>query len=95
MLQRFLRRREVEKITGLSRATIYGRMEAGRFPRPVPLGGTAVGWPENEIEAWCKTRLRARDAGERSVNNGWKPGVKRKPVVDDDVPVPSNGWRSS
>ena len=48
----FLRRPEVERETGLSRSTIYERMEAGTFPRPLRVGPRAVRWPANEIEAW-------------------------------------------
>ena len=36
---RFLRLREVLERTGLSRSTIYVRLDQGRSPRPVPLGG--------------------------------------------------------
>lgn len=47
-----LRRPEVERQTGLSRSTIYEKMEAGTFPRPRRIGRRAVAWPEAEIEAW-------------------------------------------
>jgi prophage regulatory protein len=47
-----LRRPEVERETGLSRSTIYERMEAGTFPRPRRIGARAVAWPASEIEAW-------------------------------------------
>ena len=43
---RFLRLPEVLERTGLSRSTIYVRLAEGRFPRPVRLGGRAVGWIE-------------------------------------------------
>jgi prophage regulatory protein len=56
---RVLRRGEVEKRVGLSRATIYAMMADGRFPRPVRLGLRAVGWPEDVIEAWLASRERA------------------------------------
>ena len=35
MHDRLLRRREVEKITGMSRSSIYRLMQDGDFPRPV------------------------------------------------------------
>lgn len=47
-----LRRPEVERQTGLSRSTIYEKMEAGTFPRPRRIGRRAVAWPQAEIEAW-------------------------------------------
>ena len=54
---RFLRLPEVMARTGLSRSTIYVRLAQGRFPRPVSLGGRAVGWIESEIEQWCRQRI--------------------------------------
>jgi len=56
-----LRRKQVEKRTGLSRSTIYLRIQEGTFPRPVNLGSRAVGWLENEIEAWLAARLEVRN----------------------------------
>ena len=56
-----LRRKQVEKRTGLSRSTIYLRIQEGTFPRPVNLGARAVGWLENEIEAWLAARLEIRN----------------------------------
>jgi len=56
-----LRRKQVEKRTGLSRSTIYLRVQEGTFPRPVNLGVRAVGWLENEIEAWLAARLEVRN----------------------------------
>lgn len=52
MLDRLLRRREVEEITGLSRSAIYRKISEGTFPRPVKIGSTAVRWRESDIEAW-------------------------------------------
>ena len=56
-----LRRKQVEKRTGLSRSTIYLRIHEGTFPRPINLGVRAVGWLENEIEAWLAERMEIRD----------------------------------
>ena len=47
---RYLRLPEVLARTGLSRRTIYVRLEQGRFPRPVSLGSRAVGWIEAEVD---------------------------------------------
>ncbi|MBZ0090957.1 MAG: AlpA family phage regulatory protein [Sulfuricellaceae bacterium] len=61
-----LRRREVERRTGLSRTSLYERIAAGTFPRPVNLGGgQSVGWYEHEVETWISSLPRAR-AGERA-----------------------------
>jgi prophage regulatory protein len=56
-----LRRKQVEKRTGLSRSTIYLRIQKGTFPRPINLGTRAVGWLENEIEAWLMECMKKRN----------------------------------
>lgn len=56
---RFLRLPEVLARTGQSRSTVYVRLEQGRFPRPVSLGGRAVGWIEAEVDEWIRERIAA------------------------------------
>jgi prophage regulatory protein len=58
MTNRVLRRRDVEALTGLSRATIYRHLRAGTFPRPIRLTDRLVGWLERDIEAWLASRAR-------------------------------------
>ena len=48
----FLRTSDVLRITSLSRATLYRRIAARRFPAPVHLGGRACGWPTAAIQDW-------------------------------------------
>jgi prophage regulatory protein len=63
-LNRFLRIREVENVTGLRKSAIYVYIAKGKFPRPVPLGedrNSPVGWPDYEIAAWQAERLARRD----------------------------------
>ena len=55
MYDRLLRRRDVERITGMSRASIYRLMQEGAFPRPVKVGSTAVRWKESDIAAWIES----------------------------------------
>jgi len=52
-----LRLPAVQARTGLSRSTIYLRISEGRFPKPVSLGGRAVGWVEAEINAWLNRQI--------------------------------------
>lgn len=49
---RILRMSALLERVGLSRATIYRRIDSGDFPPSVPLGGHIVGWRESEINAW-------------------------------------------
>ncbi len=56
-----LRRKQVEVRTGLSRSTIYLRIQEGTFPRPLNLGVRSVGWVESEIEDWLVEKLKHRN----------------------------------
>jgi len=54
--------------TGLSRATIYARIAAGQFPRPVQLGPRAVGWKTSLVDSWLAalpSGVTAEPAGPR------------------------------
>jgi prophage regulatory protein len=50
---------EVKKLIKLSRSTIYSYVAAGKFPKPIRLGGRAVGWIESEIQEWLRQRIEA------------------------------------
>ena len=50
-MNRLLRRREVEQMVSLSRASIYRLADSGDFPHPIRVGPRAVRWPLREIEA--------------------------------------------
>ena len=52
-----LRRKQVEARIGLARSTIYQRIAAGTFPKPVSLGARAVGWIEAEIDTWLSNQI--------------------------------------
>jgi prophage regulatory protein len=56
-----LRITDVSALVALSRATIYRKVRAGTFPRPLRLGSHAVGWMAGELEAWIEERRRERD----------------------------------
>jgi prophage regulatory protein len=62
MPQQIMRREAVELATGLKRASLYAKIAAGEFPRPIKIGPRAVGWPSKEIEDWQQARIAERDA---------------------------------
>jgi prophage regulatory protein len=64
MTHAILRLPAVKARTGLSRSTIYLRVAEGGFPKPVSLGGRAVGWLESEIQDWLQRRIDASRQGE-------------------------------
>lgn len=53
-----LRLPTVKARTGLSRSTIYLRISEGSFPKPVSLGGRAVGWIEAEVSDWLNQQIK-------------------------------------
>lgn len=59
MATAILRLPAVKARTGLSRSTIYLRVSEGTFPKPVSLGGRAVGWIEEEIQHWLEQQIEA------------------------------------
>ncbi len=57
MATAILRLPAVKARTGLSRSTIYLRVSEGRFPKPISLGGRAVGWVETEVDNWLQQQI--------------------------------------
>lgn len=47
-----LPRKTVEKLSGLSRATIYRLIKSGKFPRPLSIGTGSVRWRQSDIISW-------------------------------------------
>ncbi len=57
MVTSILRLPQVKSNSGLARSTIYLRVSQGLFTKPIQLGGRAVGWPANEIDALNVARI--------------------------------------
>ena len=58
--------KEVQKLTGLSRSSIYAYIDKGLFPAQVKLGERCVAWVDNEVEEWVLSKVLARDAANSS-----------------------------
>ena len=58
--ERLLRIGEVKRLTGLSTATLYRKISAKEFPRPVQLGAGARAWPLSEVQNWIAGRIELR-----------------------------------
>lgn len=87
MAGRTLRIKDLEERTGLSTSTIYDRMNpdspryAPDFPKSFPLGGKAVGWNEDEVDAWllsCKTA--PQNASPKAKSNAARIGKTPLPT---------------
>jgi prophage regulatory protein len=59
---RMLRMPEVIRKVGLCRSEISDRVRKGEFPRPVPLGKRAVGFPQHEIDGYLDSLMSRREA---------------------------------
>lgn len=59
--RRFIRLPEVLKRVGLSRARMYGLINAGRFPKQIRIGMRSVAFLESEIEAWMDSVIAERN----------------------------------
>lgn len=63
-LSTIIRRKQLEPKTGLSRSSIYARLDHKSpqydptFPRPISLGLRAVGWLSHEVDDWLANRPR-------------------------------------
>ncbi|ETX13261.1 DNA-binding protein [Roseivivax halodurans JCM 10272] len=55
MTDRIMRRPEVEKITGLSKSTLYRMIARGDFPAPAKIGERAVGWRARTLHTWLES----------------------------------------
>lgn len=50
-----IRMRDVQRRTGLHRATIYRKIHAGTFPAGVKIGENSTGWYESEVNRWVES----------------------------------------
>lgn len=61
-IERLIRIDEVKHLTGISTATLYRKISANDFPRPVRLGVVARAWPLSEVQCWIADRIGSRGA---------------------------------
>ena len=60
MSQKIFRLPAVKSESGLSRSTIYLRIDQGLWTKPISLGARAVGWPSREVEAINAARIAGK-----------------------------------
>lgn len=68
MSHQILRIFEVADRTGLARSSIYAKIQAGDFPRPIKLSTRSVGWLEADVNQWIElqiSRSREKACGEK------------------------------
>ncbi len=58
-MERFLGLKEITKLTGKSRPTIWRWCRDGHFPKPRKIGPNSSSWLESEILAWIEKQRTA------------------------------------
>lgn len=53
---RLLTFKDVQRLTGLSRSTIYRQIKTGEFPKPKMLSQRKVGFLSRDLECWLDER---------------------------------------
>jgi len=79
--RRIIRKAEVRRRTGYSDTTIWRLERDDMFPRRVQIGPMAVGWYENEVDAWVASRIR--QGGKRPPVQ-WRGGRPPGKATDKD-----------
>jgi prophage regulatory protein len=54
---RILRLNSVLDRTGLSRSTLYRKVQTGSFPRQVKIAARCAGWRESAVNAWLRNPM--------------------------------------
>ena len=54
---RILRLNTVLDRTGLSRATLYRKVQAGTFPRQIRIATRCTGWRESAVNDWMRNPI--------------------------------------
>lgn len=54
---RILRINSVLERTGLTRSTLYRKMERGEFPKQVKIAQRCAGWRESAVKEWLKNPM--------------------------------------
>lgn len=53
--ERILRLKNVLERTGLSRSTVYRKVQARTFPKPLKISERCIGWRESDAESWLRS----------------------------------------
>jgi len=69
---RLIRRPEVQRLTGLSRSSLYRLIAEGRFPASIQLSEKSVAWLASEVDGWIAERVGAS----RNKNAALPPAIQ-------------------
>jgi prophage regulatory protein len=71
--ERLIRLPQVESLTGLRRAHIYGLARRGQFPRPIKIGTRASAWRLSQVADWVTARIRESSEVAREDHDATQP----------------------
>jgi prophage regulatory protein len=54
---RILRIKTVLELTGLSRSTLYRKVQRGEFPQQIKLSERCAGWRQSSVHAWMRNPM--------------------------------------
>lgn len=58
MSHKLLRLPAVIKRVGMSRSSVYRKIQEGSFPAPIKISERLNGWPESAIDDWIAEKIR-------------------------------------
>lgn len=72
---RLIRLKEVMRVTGLARSTVYKYIAEEAFPKPVALGERCVGWVDDEVQDWIMARIEERNVTQSVAVRPGRPSL--------------------
>lgn len=73
-----IRRKQVEQSVGISRSTIYGKLDENSpqydpdFPKPIHIGVRMVAWLESEVQSYIELRIYSSRNQPKQVGHATK-----------------------
>lgn len=58
---KLLRLPDVLNATGLSRSSLYRKLDDGSFPTSIRISQRSVAWCEEEVQRWIEERMNERE----------------------------------
>lgn len=68
---RLIRLKEVLRICGMSRSTLYNNIKEQQFPEPIRISARSVAWLQSEVLEWIELRVKFR-----TVKHSHKPRLR-------------------
>ncbi|RFP11866.1 AlpA family transcriptional regulator [Duganella sp. BJB475] len=57
---RLIRLKEVLRICGMSRSTLYNNIKERQFPEPIRISARSVAWLQSEVQEWVELKVKLR-----------------------------------